>query len=200
MNRSGPWQTSLKVEIAGGTACATMMIQPFTKLVGKAFSLPGLARIIATGFGLGLVPIAPGTAGSAGGLLIAYLLAASLGARAGWHPIYFGFLALIFLPIAIWAADVTACAECRKDPGLVVVDEVIGQWITLAGIAPGAAHLNWRSWTAGFVLFRIFDIWKPAPVRQLERLPGGMGIVADDAMAGIYGAVVLFSMGWFNFY
>ncbi|MDQ6663731.1 MAG: phosphatidylglycerophosphatase A [Acidobacteriota bacterium] len=152
----------------------------------------GLARVIATVFGLGLVPIAPGTAGSAGGLLIAYALAT----RAGWRPFYFGFLALLFLPVAIWAADVTACSEGRKDPGLVVVDEVIGQWITLAG----ATHVNWRSWTAGFVLFRLFDIWKPAPVRQLERLPGGTGIVADDAMAGIYGAVVLFAMGWFNFY
>lgn len=152
----------------------------------------GLARVIATCFGLGLIPFAPGTAGSAAGLLIAYLLAAHF----GWHPLYFGFLALIFLPVAIWAADVTARSVGRKDPGLVVVDEVIGQWITLAG----ATHLNWRSWAAGFLLFRLFDIWKPAPLRQLERLSGGLGIVADDAMAGIYGAVVLFSMGWFNFY
>ncbi|MDQ2898192.1 MAG: phosphatidylglycerophosphatase A [Acidobacteriota bacterium] len=154
------------------------------------------ARAIATWFGCGLVPFAPGTAGSAAGLLIAYLCAAVFNKAFGWHPIYFGFLALIFLPIAIWAAGATARSEGRKDPGLVVVDEVIGQWLTLAG----ATHLNWRSWTAGFLLFRLFDIWKPAPVRQLERLPGGLGIVADDAMAGIYGAVVLFSMGWFNFY
>ncbi|MGI8992289.1 MAG: phosphatidylglycerophosphatase A family protein [Bryobacteraceae bacterium] len=155
-----------------------------------------VARVIATWFGCGLVPFAPGTAGSAAAVLIAYVLAASLTPRLGWHPLYFGWLALIFLPVAIWAAGATARSVGRKDPGLVVVDEVIGQWITLAG----ATHLNWRSWTAGFVLFRLFDIWKPAPVRQLERLPGGTGIVADDAMAGIYGAVVLFSMGWFNFY
>ena len=90
----------------------------------------------------------------------------------------------------------TAKAEGKEDPRLVVVDEVLGQWLTLAG----ASHLNWRSWTAGFLLFRLLDIWKPAPVRQLENLPGGTGIVADDMMAGIYGALVLFLMGWFNFY
>ena len=95
-----------------------------------------------------------------------------------------------------WAADVTAREIGRKDPGLVVVDEVVGQWITLAG----AMTLNWKAWLAAFIPFRLFDIWKPPPVRQLERLPGGIGIVADDAMAGIYGAVVLFAMGWVHLY
>ena len=84
----------------------------------------------------------------------------------------------------------------RKDPGIVVVDEVLGQWITLAG----AASLNWKSWLAAFCLFRLFDIWKPPPVRQLEALPSGAGIVADDVMVGIYGALVLFVMGCFNLY
>ena len=151
-----------------------------------------LARSVATWFGAGLVPIAPGTAGSLAAVGIAYLLAT----RAGWQPIHFAFLSAALLPVAIWAADVTAKAEGKEDPRLVVVDEVLGQWLTLAG----ASHLNWRSWTAGFLLFRLLDIWKPAPVRQLESLPGGAGIVADDMMAGIYGALVLFLMGWFNFY
>ena len=75
-------------------------------------------------------------------------------------------------------------------------DEVIGQWISLAG----ARRFNWESCLAAFLLFRLFDIWKPPPVRQLERLPGGLGIVADDAMAGVYGALVLFAAGWFNLY
>ena len=77
-----------------------------------------------------------------------------------------------------------------------MVDEVLGQWITLAG----ATALNWKSWLAAFCLFRLFDIWKPPPVRQLEALPGGTGIVADDVMAGVYGALVLFLRGWFNLY
>jgi phosphatidylglycerophosphatase A len=76
------------------------------------------------------------------------------------------------------------------DPGLIVVDEVVGQWITLAGVT----HLNWKSWLAAFLLFRAFDIAKPFPIRRLEKLPGGIGIVADDALAGVYAALVLFLM------
>jgi phosphatidylglycerophosphatase A len=60
--------------------------------------------------------------------------------------------------------------------------------------------LNWKSWLAGFVLFRLLDIWKPFPARQFEALPGGLGIVMDDVMAGIYGALVLFTAGCFNLY
>jgi phosphatidylglycerophosphatase A len=78
-----------------------------------------------------------------------------------------------------------------KDPQGVVVDEVIGQWITLAG----AGTLDWKSYLAAFALFRLFDIWKPPPVRQLEALPGGWGINADDAMAGVYAALVLWVAG-----
>jgi phosphatidylglycerophosphatase A len=89
---------------------------------------------------------------------------------------------------------VRACG--KKDPGHVVVDEVLGQWIAIAG----TTVLNWKSWLAAFVLFRLLDIWKPAPVRQLEALPGGVGIVADDVMAGLYSALVLFAAGCFNFY
>ena len=103
-------------------------------------------------------------------------------------------LALLLLAPAIWAADISARAANAKDPQFVVVDEVIGQWIALAG----ARTLNWKSYLAAFVLFRLFDIWKPPPVRQLERLPGGIGINADDAMAGVYAALVLFVAGCFN--
>jgi len=95
--------------------------------------------------------------------------------------------ALLLIP-GIWAADVTAKLERREDPGLVVVDEVIGQWITLAG----ASTLSWKSWLFAFAFFRILDIWKPPPARQFERLPGGVGIVADDVMAGLYGALAIF--------
>lgn len=151
-----------------------------------------LANIVATWFGCGRSPYAPGTVGSAAAIAIAL----ALGHYAGFTPFYFAVLAaLLFVP-AVWAADVAARAAKLKDPGFVVVDEVLGQWIALAG----ARHLNWRSYLAAFALFRIFDIWKPAPVRQLERLPGGLGINADDAMAGIYAALVLFVAGWFNLY
>jgi phosphatidylglycerophosphatase A len=97
---------------------------------------------------------------------------------------------------AIWAAGETARQSGIEDPRFVVVDEVVGQWLALAG----ARVFNWKSWLAAFVLFRLFDIWKPFPVRQLESLPGGLGIVADDLMAGLYAALVLFIAGCFNLY
>ena len=75
-----------------------------------------------------------------------------------------------------------------------VADEVAGQWITLAGFTV----MSWKSWLMAFLLFRIFDIVKPWPARQLEALPGGTGIVMDDVMAGIYAALVLYGLGWFN--
>jgi phosphatidylglycerophosphatase A len=146
------------------------------------------AVLLATALGAGYSPVAPGTAGSLVALAIAWLLRDTL---APWH---FAILAALMFAPAVWSADVTAKAVKRKDPGLVVIDEVIGQWITIAG----ASTLNWKTALAAFALFRLFDIWKPPPVRQLEALPGGLGINADDAMAGIYGALVLWLAGWFN--
>ncbi|HUS07724.1 MAG TPA: phosphatidylglycerophosphatase A [Bryobacteraceae bacterium] len=151
-----------------------------------------IALAIATGLGSGYVPVGPGTAGSIVGLLIA----AGLVHWAAWAPLCFGLLALGAIIPGIWASGVTAAVSGRKDPSLVVVDEIIGQWITLAG----ATVLNWKSWLAAFLLFRALDIWKPWPARQLEALPGGTGIVADDVMAGIYGALVLYAAGCLNLY
>jgi phosphatidylglycerophosphatase A len=150
------------------------------------------SRVIATWFGLGYVPKGPGTAGSLGALAVAWLLHE----YAGVGPLPLAALGIALAIPGIWAAGAVAKEIGRKDPQIVVVDEVVGQWITLAG----ASQLNWKSWLAAFALFRLFDIWKPPPVRQLERLPGGVGIVADDAMAGLYAALVLFAAGWFNLY
>jgi phosphatidylglycerophosphatase A len=147
-----------------------------------------LALVLATALGAGFSPVAPGTAGSLVAVAIAWLLRDTL---APWH---FAVLAVLTFAPAVWSADVTARALKKKDPGLVVIDEVIGQWLTLAA----APVLNWKFLLAGFLLFRLFDIWKPPPVRQLEALPGGLGINADDAMAGAYGALVLWLAGWFN--
>ena len=147
------------------------------------------ARVLATWFGCGLFPWGPGTAGSLGAILVAapFLFHA---------PIYFGFAALVLFPAAVWSSGATARQLGREDPQIVVIDEVVGQWIALAG----ATRLNGRALLLGFVLFRLFDIWKPWPVRRLEHFPGGWGIVLDDCMAGFYAALVLFGCGWFNFY
>jgi phosphatidylglycerophosphatase A len=149
---------------------------------------PG-AFLVATWFGCGYAPKAPGTAGSLAGLAIAialYYLGYGRGALL--------ILTAILLAPGIWSASVVAKETNTTDPHIVVVDEVIGQWIALAG----ARSLSWQTYLAAFALFRLFDIWKPTPVRQLERLPEGWGINADDAMAGIYAALVLFAAGCFN--
>jgi phosphatidylglycerophosphatase A len=153
---------------------------------------PKLANLISTWFGCGYAPVAPGTAGSLAAIVIGIALHRARGFE-GW--LFLALAAVAFAP-AVWAATRTARFLAKKDPGIVVVDEVIGQWIALAG----AHSLNWKSYLGAFVLFRLFDVWKPSPVRQLEALPDGFGIVADDVMAGLYAALVLFLAGWFNLY
>jgi phosphatidylglycerophosphatase A len=143
------------------------------------------ARGLATWFGCGFWPWGPGTAGASAAILIALVL--------GWSPPAIAVAAVCVLLPAVWASGAEAVNSGRKDPGHVVVDEVVGQWITLAA----APVLEWKWCMAAFLLFRVFDIWKPAPVRQLEALPGGVGIMADDVMAGLYGALVLVVARWF---
>ncbi len=149
------------------------------------------ATAVATAGGAGYWPWGPGTAGSLVGVILAWAMAKQFDLTTGF----------LFLPLTIiatwpcvWASTVAAGAT--KDPQFIVIDEVLGQWLTLAG----AATLNWQALAIGFVLFRIFDIVKPWPVRRFEALPKGWGIVADDLMAGVYGAIVLFWLGWFHFY
>ncbi len=150
-----------------------------------------LANLISTFFGCGHSRFAPGTAGSAAALAIGIVLSR----YAGMPSWAFLLLAAAALLPAIWAAGVTAQSLKLKDPGCVVVDEVLGQWVALSG----APAQNWKTWLAAFLLFRLFDIWKPAPVRQLESLPGGIGINADDLMAGAYAAAaLLLARMWFN--
>jgi phosphatidylglycerophosphatase A len=150
-----------------------------------------IARLIATWFYLGYLK-APGTAGSLGGLAVAI----ALYRWANFSPWMFLALGAVAIAPAVWSANVMAQTTGLKDPQIVVVDEVVGVWITLGG----ATTFNWRSWLGAFVLFRVFDIFKPPPVRQFEKLPGGAGIVADDVAAGVCAALVLWTGGWFNLY
>lgn len=145
-----------------------------------------LAWVFATWFGCGLSPFAPGTVGSLAAVVIAWALS-----RAGFGRLHFLVLSLLLLYPAIHAAGIVARLTARKDPQIVVVDEVLGQWLTLAG----AMRFDWLTFAVAFALFRLFDIWKPPPIRRIERIPGGAGIVLDDMMAGVYGAVVLFLLG-----
>jgi phosphatidylglycerophosphatase A len=150
------------------------------------------AILLSTWFGCGLSRIGPGTVGSFAALLIGVVLH-ELAGFFWWHYLV---AAMLGLPAAIWSATVTARALKLKDPQIVVIDEVLGQWVALAG----ARTLTPITYIAAFALFRLFDIWKPWPVRQLEALPAGWGINADDLMAGAYAALVLFAAGRFNLY
>ncbi|MBL8174844.1 MAG: phosphatidylglycerophosphatase A [Bryobacterales bacterium] len=151
-----------------------------------------LAIILATWFGCGFSPKAPGTAGALGALPFAWLWLHTVQGPPVWMLLP---TVLLTLP-SIWAAGRVAAEKGLEDPQIIVVDEVLGAWIAIAG----ATVLNWKSIALAFLLFRLFDIWKPQPVRWLEGLHGGLGIVADDLMAGVYAAVVLFLAGWFNLY
>jgi len=135
--------------------------------------------LLATAGGAGYFPFAPGTVGSAIGLAI-YLLTSS------WPIAWQGAILVTVTFSGTWAAGVAARHFGRDDPGHVIVDEVAGQLLTL--FATGAGP---RSALAGFLIFRILDIVKPWPARDFERLPGGVGIMADDLMAGVYGNLLI---------
>jgi len=151
-----------------------------------------LAVILATWFGCGYFPWGPGTVGSLAAIAIAALLEFYGGLG---RPVLLVLVLILVWP-AVWAATRTAQLVGRTDPGLVVVDEVLGQWVTLLG----AAARSWKVFVLAFIAFRLFDIWKPWPVRNFEKLPAGAGIVSDDLAAGLYGALILYLGGIFNLY
>jgi phosphatidylglycerophosphatase A len=141
------------------------------------------AVAIATAGGVGFAPKAPGTAGSVVGLLIYLLIEWLGGGRYYPHAIIFLFI------VGIWASSRVENLW-GHDSSRIVIDEVVGQMITF-GIAAGRYQLSAFHIILGFGLFRLFDIVKPFPIRYLERLRGGLGVVADDVAAGIYALVVL---------
>jgi len=138
------------------------------------------AVFLATFGYLGKSPIAPGTFGAAAGLLLCYPLSAIPVALAA-------FIVLVGAGLAVWICGAAETALGRKDPGSVVLDETIGMTVTLLGVPFTASTA-----VAGFLLFRVFDIWKPFPVRYLERrFSGGLGVVLDDVAAGVLGNLAL---------
>jgi phosphatidylglycerophosphatase A len=138
-----------------------------------------LALVLATWFGCGFSPVAPGTAGTLGAIPL-YLLIAPLGRWA------VGLAAVLLALIGVAAAARVATLRGLKDPQLVCIDEVAGVFVALT-----AAAATFGQITAAVLLFRAFDIFKPWPVRRLERLPGGWGIVVDDVAAGAWAALLL---------
>jgi phosphatidylglycerophosphatase A len=144
------------------------------------------AALLATWFGAGLLPRAPGTWGSLAALPFAWLLAA----WGGWKALA---AATVLATLAgWWAAAVYVRRNGRADPGEVVIDEVAGQWLTLILVPPDP----WL-YAGGFALFRLFDIRKPWPVGWADRrLGGGLGVMADDILAGLYAGAILALIAW----
>lgn len=143
---------------------------------------------IATAGGIGYVPVAPGTAGTAVGLLLLLILR-----LLGGVILEIVVLALV-IGLGVWAANFSERQVGSKDPGFVVIDEVAGILLTMFCLP-----LTVTTAVFGFFLFRLFDIFKPFPSRSAERLPGGFGIMADDLVAGLYAAVILrFLVDWLS--
>jgi phosphatidylglycerophosphatase A len=147
-----------------------------------------ISLAIATGLGTGFAPIAPGTFGSVVGVAM-YMLVVLL--RLPW-PIHYGVMMVLSIwvsYIGVWTSTRTAQMFGVHDPGQVTVDEVAGQFITLAflPIAPPVYLI-----IVGFILFRLFDIVKPYPIRDMEFLHSGLGIMADDILAGLFAGVLCF--------
>ena len=145
---------------------------------------PLWATLVATFFGAGRLKPGPGTWGSLATVLAWAVISRAL--PSAWVLPTNLALAALAIAVGIPAATRICRASGIKDPQFVVIDETAGQLVTLLG-----APLAWKSFLAGFILFRVFDIVKPYPIRRLERLPEGTGIVVDDVAAGLYGLAVM---------
>jgi phosphatidylglycerophosphatase A len=144
-----------------------------------------VAIFVATAGYCGYFPFAPGTVGSAAGLVVYTLIW-----WAGSPIIEVGAIAALFAA-GVWAGTTAERYFGGIDPGPVVIDEVVGMLITLAFVPVG-----WSGAAAGFFLFRLFDVVKPWPAGSLERLHGGLGVMADDAMAAVYANLALRLLMW----
>jgi len=176
---------------------ATVEAQKLAREAIKGKTLLDYFSLAVTTCGVGYIPLAPGTFGSAVGVSI-YLLFAFIEANSGfyfsqngwrdsqisaWVHAFNLILFLLFCLLGIWASGRATKLFQNKDPQKVVVDEVIGQLITFLFV-PFA--VSWHFVLAGFLLFRLFDIWKPYPIDSLQNLPAGIGVCADDILAGVY--------------
>jgi phosphatidylglycerophosphatase A len=146
------------------------------------------AWAVGTFFGTGLMKPGPGTYGSVAAMLL-WVVAAHVWGGVGL-AVGTAIAAVVAVAIGIPAATIVAREAGREDPQFVVVDEVAGQWIALIGARPDWAHA-----LVALALFRLFDIWKPWPVRRLEQLPGGWGIMLDDIAAGLLALGVGLAVG-----
>jgi len=146
------------------------------------------ALIVATGVGVGYCPIAPGTVGSFLGIILILLLS-RIGLIGGPRLLFHLLVVTMIAALGIWAASRSEVILRRKDPPQVVVDEIVGQLLTFGLIFKNPRFILLLM---GFAFFRLFDILKPFPIKRLERVPLGFGIVLDDLAAGFYASLIIF--------
>jgi phosphatidylglycerophosphatase A len=154
-------------------------------------ALDRFAYVLATGFGAGLAPVAPGTFGAIEGVAVFLLFTVVANRLSFSQSLSFGVLVIlnvVLFVVGVWASNRACAVSGAKDPSLIVIDEISGQLIALT---PLAASPSIAGVIAGFALFRLFDIFKPYPIRKLESFPAGFGVMSDDALAGIYAAAVV---------
>lgn len=145
-----------------------------------------IQKIIATAFGAGYSPIAPGTAGAIVACVFLFLYTRFIGINNNTNfQIGFSLLIILTTLIGVWATR-NLQVEWGEDPSRVVIDEVVGVWINLLFVP-----LTWQNMLLGFILFRFFDIVKPLGIRKMEAFENGWGVMLDDVLAGIYGNIVL---------
>jgi len=151
-----------------------------------------LSTIIASGFGIGYFPIASGTVMSAIAVPFAIVIA-----RAGGGVAVIVASLIVFL-IGIWACGDHVRATGRDDPSECVIDELAGQWLACAGVSLGFGPGTAPEFALTFLLFRLFDILKPWPIWAAEKLPGGLGVMADDMLAGLAAAIIGGALQYFR--
>jgi phosphatidylglycerophosphatase A len=144
-----------------------------------------LAVFIASCAFIGYIPFAPGTFGSIPGLVLGLVLTTSAPAWALWAAI------VLLTVIGVWAATAAEAHFGHKDPGPGVIDEVVGMMITMGGLP-----LSWTGLVAAFIAFRVCDVIKPFPARQMEKLPKGLGVMMDDVLAGAWAYVIVRVLVW----
>lgn len=142
-----------------------------------------LALLFTTVFGVGYAPVAPGTFGSIAGMALAWVVLQ----QTAWPAWSLAGAAVVLTPLASLACGVVEREIGVEDPGFIVIDEVVGQWLTLAAIRP---ERPW-DWLGALALFRVIDVLKPWPIRRLEKIPNGWGVVADDFAAGACGMMTI---------
>jgi phosphatidylglycerophosphatase A len=156
-------------------------------------ALDRFAYALATGLGAGFAPVAPGTFGAIEGVVVFLgfvALGGSLSLSPRWSFTLLAIVNVVLFAVGVWASNRACEISGSKDPSQIVIDEVSGQ---LIGLTPLAGSVSVEGVIAAFVLFRLFDILKPYPIRKLEALPAGFGVMSDDALAGVYAAAIVWA-------